>query len=200
MLARVLPGLEAIAEHYGLSFAATLTGFKWISRAPDLVYGFEEALGYLVDPEVVRDKDGISAALAMLELIATARARGNTLADVLTEFEETFGYFRSTQISVRVDDLSVIGRTMTSLRESPPLAVGDVAIDRTDDLLHGTEELPPGDVLRFWLSDGSRVIVRPSGTEPKIKVYVDVRGTSAADADALLRQTAAGVGPLLGQE
>ena len=168
------PGLQAVAEHYGLDFHATLTGFKWISRAPGIVYGFEEALGYLVNPETVRDKDGISAAVAFLGLATAARAEGRTVADLLQEFRDTFGAFASDQISVRVTDLGEIGGIMASLRAQPPSAVGEVAVSRIDDLLEGVDGLPPGDVLRIWLEDGSRLIVRPSGTEPKIKCYLEV--------------------------
>ncbi|KXC04701.1 phospho-sugar mutase [Microbacterium hominis] len=180
------PGLHAVAEHYGLDFHATLTGFKWISRAPGILFGFEEALGYLVNPETVRDKDGISAAIAILGMIAEARERGEGLGDLLRRFQDTFGFFASGQVSLRVDDLSVIGRIMSALRAAPPTRLGEVAVERIDDLLTGVDGFPPGDVLRLWLDDGSRLIVRPSGTEPKLKAYLDVRGTSAADAQAHL--------------
>ena len=193
------PGLAAVAEHYGLAFHATLTGFKWISRAPGIVYGFEEALGYLVNPGTVRDKDGISAAVAMLELASEARGRGASLADLLDEFAQTFGHFASDQISVRVDDITVIGRIMAALRADPPGRVGATAVTRVDDLLEGVDGLPPGDVLRLWLADGSRLIVRPSGTEPKLKLYLDVRGDSAADADARIAALGAGARALLDQ-
>jgi phosphomannomutase len=191
------PGLQAIAEHYGLSFHATLTGFKWISRAPGIVYGFEEALGYLVNPETVRDKDGVSAAVAMLGMVSEARDRGLTLSGLIDEFESTFGYFASDQISVRVDDLSIIGRIMTALRERHPDRIGETEVERVDDLLNGFEDLPPGDVLRFWLADGSRVIVRPSGTEPKLKLYLDVRGDSSDDAAARIAALSAGAREML---
>ena len=191
------PGLAAVAEHYGLAFHATLTGFKWISRAPGIVYGFEEALGYLVNPDTVRDKDGISAAVAVLGLACEARGRGASLADLLDEFAQTFGHFASDQISVRVDDIAVIGRIMAALRADPPARVGETAVTRVDDLLDGVDGLPPGDVLRLWLADGSRLIVRPSGTEPKLKLYLDVRGDSADDADARIAALAAGARALL---
>jgi len=191
------PGLAAVAEHHGLGFHATLTGFKWISRAPGIVYGFEEALGYLVNPETVRDKDGISAAVAMLGMVAEARGRGATLTDLWNEFSETFGHFASDQISVRVDDISVIGRIMTALRAQHPTRIGDVEVTRVDDLLTSIDGLPPGDVLRLWLADGSRVIVRPSGTEPKLKLYLDVRGETAEDADRRITALAAGARELL---
>ena len=191
------PGLEVVARHYGLDFHSTLTGFKWISRAPGIVFGFEEALGYLVNPETVRDKDGISAAVAMLGMVSEARGRGASLADLLAEFDETFGAFASDQISVRVDDVSTIGRIMTTLRAQHPSAVGDVAVERIDDLLEGVDDLPRGDVLRLWLVDGSRVIVRPSGTEPKLKLYLDVRGDSSGDAAERITALAAGARRLL---
>ncbi|GAA1862989.1 phospho-sugar mutase [Microbacterium koreense] len=191
------PGLAAVAEHFGLDFHATLTGFKWIARAPGLIFGFEEALGYLVNPETVRDKDGISAAVAMLGLATGARERGETLADLLAEFDATFGAFASDQISVRVDDVSTIARIMSALRETPPRAIGEVEVERVDDLLDGVDDLPPGDVLRYWLTDGSRVIVRPSGTEPKLKLYLDARGDSTAEADARIAALAAGARALL---
>ncbi|MGP6205605.1 phospho-sugar mutase [Microbacterium sp. F2] len=191
------PGLAAVAEHYGLGFAATLTGFKWISRAPGMIYGFEEALGYLVNPETVRDKDGISAAVAMLGMIAEARASGRTVADLLAEFDATFGAFASDQISLRVSDLSLIGRMMSALRATPPATVGGISVDRIDDLLHGVDGLPPGDVLRLWLEDGSRIIIRPSGTEPKLKVYLDVRAETADAASERLAALADGARDLL---
>ncbi|MCR2785190.1 MULTISPECIES: phospho-sugar mutase [unclassified Microbacterium] len=191
------PGLAVVAERYGLSSHATLTGFKWISRAPGIVYGFEEALGYLVNPETVRDKDGISAAVAMLGLVAEARRRGATAAQLLTEFQAEFGFFTSAQVSLRVQDVAVIGRIMARLRAEPPLTVGAVAVERIDDLQGGIDDLPPADVLRLWLVDGSRVIVRPSGTEPKLKAYLDVRGESAADARARLTALEAGARELV---
>lgn len=193
------PGLQTVAEHYGLDFHATLTGFKWISRAPGIVFGFEEALGYLVNPGTVRDKDGISAAVAILGMVTEARGRGATLADLLTEFEEQFGAFASDQISIRVDDVSQITGIMAALRARHPESVGDVAVDRIDDLEQGVDDLPPGDVLRLWLVDGSRVVVRPSGTEPKLKLYLDVRGDSREDAAARITALADGARALLAE-
>jgi len=184
------PGLRAIAGHYGLDFHETLTGFKWISRAPGIVFGFEEALGYLVNPETVRDKDGISAAVALLSLAVQERAQGRGLADALTDLGRRFGHYASGQVSVRVDDVGIIARVMASLRADAPDEIGGVHVARAEDLLQPTasgEETQRGDVLRYWLDDGSRVIVRPSGTEPKLKVYLDVRGDSADDADARIR-------------
>jgi len=191
------PGLESVARHYGLDFTATLTGFKWISRAPGIVYGFEEALGYLVNPDTVRDKDGISAAVAVLQLAANARAEGRTLADLLVEFEETFGAFASDQIAIRVDDVAVIGRIMAALRTAPPERLGNAIVESVDDFHDGREGLPPADVLRIRVTGAARVLVRPSGTEPKLKAYLDVRGDSAEDAAARLHALRDAVGALL---
>ncbi|WP_144873690.1 phospho-sugar mutase [Microbacterium sp. 1.5R] len=176
------PGLGAIAAHHGLDFHETLTGFKWISRAPGIVFGFEEALGYLVNPETVRDKDGISAVVAILGLAAEARDRGTDLAGLLVELGDTYGHYASGQVSVRVDDLTVIGKVMTSLRADAPTAFGPLSVASAEDLLQAADGQPSGDVLRYRLADGSRIIVRPSGTEPKLKVYIDAAGESAAQA------------------
>lgn len=191
------PGLQAVAAHYGLDFHATLTGFKWISRAPGIVYGFEEALGYLVNPDTVRDKDGISAAIAMLGMVAGARAEGRTLSDLLDEFDRTFGAYASDQISVRVEDVSTITRIMSAVRAQHPSHIGAVGVTRVDDLLTGVDGLPPGDVLRLWLDDGSRLVIRPSGTEPKLKLYLDVRGETTAEATERLAALSAGARELL---
>ena len=193
------PGLGAIAERYGLDFHETLTGFKWISRAPGMVFGFEEALGYLVNPETVRDKDGISAAMAMLGMAAEARVRGTDIAGLLDELGDEIGRFASGQVSVRVDDLAVIPALMTSLRARPPLAFGRRGVASADDLAAGAGGMPAGDVLRYRLDEGSRVIVRPSGTEPKLKVYIDARGKTSADAAAAVTELEAAVRELLAE-
>lgn len=193
------PGLAAVAAHHGLDFHETLTGFKWISRAPGIVFGFEEALGYLVNPETVRDKDGISAAVAILGLAAEARERGETLSTLLAELGETYGHFASGQVSVRVEDLSIIGTVMASLRATPPTQIGESAIVSAEDLLQAAPGAPSGDVLRYRLSDGSRVIVRPSGTEPKLKVYIDAKGDDAALARTAVADLEAGVRSLLAE-
>jgi phosphomannomutase len=174
------PGLEAVANAYDLDFEATLTGFKWISRATNLVFGFEEALGYLVNTETVRDKDGISAAVAFLSLAAALKAEGRTIADHLDEFVERFGCFDSSQVSIRVTDLSRIGAIMSRLRAEPPSSVGGIRVERIEDLADGFGALPPSDVLRIVLEGGARVMVRPSGTEPKLKVYIDAVGTEGS--------------------
>lgn len=180
------PALAAIAADYGLGFTETLTGFKWVSRVPGLVFGYEEALGYLVNPETVRDKDGISAALVLLDLVAQAKARGRSVEDLLTAFRERFGAFGSRQLAIRVADLGVIGRIMSELRTRPPESLGGRVVDGIDDLAAGTATLPPSDALRFRLDGGSRVMARPSGTEPKLKFYVDTRTATPAEGAELL--------------
>ncbi|UAJ80528.1 phospho-sugar mutase [Leifsonia sp. ZF2019] len=184
------PALAAVAEAYHLDFADTLTGFKWVSRAPGLIFGFEEALGYLVNPGTVRDKDGISAATALLDLASTLAAEGLTIADRLDAFAERFGYFASDQISLRVTDLSRIDAIMAALRATPPSTLGDVKVDRIDDLRDGFGGLPPSDVLRILLEDGSRVMVRPSGTEPKLKIYIDASSDEGTLAERRATATA----------
>lgn len=198
------PALSAVANHYGLDFRWTLTGFKWVSRVENLAYGYEEALGYLVNPGTIRDKDGISAAVALLSLVNELKSNGSTLSDHLEEFSMTFGHFASEQISLRVSDLSEIPRLMTNLRSSQPDFVGGSAVLTFDDLLEGNSDFPPSDVLRFWLEDGSRIMVRPSGTEPKLKIYIDVvsrEGDLAhrtSDAAKRLSTLAEGMKELLG--
>ncbi|MCU1542602.1 MAG: cpsG [Microbacteriaceae bacterium] len=174
------PGLRRIAEHYGLGYTETLTGFKWISRVPGLLFGFEEALGFLVDPDKVRDKDGISAAVAFLRELTELETAGTSFAEHQREFDATFGAFASAQISVRVTSLDQIAAGMTRLRTSPPASIGGLAVQRMDDLLRGGGELPPSDVLRFRLDGGARLIARPSGTEPKLKLYLDVEALSGS--------------------
>jgi phosphomannomutase len=183
------PALRAVAAEYGLRFAETLTGFKWVSRVPGLVFGYEEALGYLVNPQTVRDKDGISAATAALALAVRLRESGKTLSDRLDDFTQRFGAYASDQISIRVTDLDRIARIMAGLRAAPPTELADVAVTRIDDLREGSAGLPPSDVLRIALDDGSRVMVRPSGTEPKLKIYLDA--FDDAEADVASRRAAA---------
>lgn len=166
--------LAAMARHAGVRHVETLTGFKWISRVEGLRYGYEEALGYCVDPARVRDKDGVTACLLMAELAATLKAQGRTLTDLLDDLAVTHGVHATDSFSVRVADLSLIGTVMTRLRHNPPPDIAGVPVTRTEDLASGSTDLPPTDGLRYYLEDDSRVIVRPSGTEPKLKVYLEV--------------------------
>ena len=183
--------LGKIAGRHGLAYTETLTGFKWISRVDGLRFGYEEALGYCVDPDAVRDKDGLSAAVLVAELAATLRAEGRSLSDALDDIARGYGLHATDQLSVRVENLSLIDDVMQRLRTSPPTVLGGRAVDAVEDLAEGIGGLPPTDGLRFRLDAGARVIVRPSGTEPKIKCYLEVL-VPVDDSDvASARETAA---------
>ncbi|MDX3071991.1 phospho-sugar mutase [Streptomyces sp. MI02-7b] len=182
--------LSRIAARAGLDYADTLTGFKWISRVEGLRYGYEEALGYCVDPGGVRDKDGISAALAVAELAAELKAKGRTLSDLLDDIALEYGLHATDQLSVRVADLSLIGDAMTRLRERPPASLAGLTVTIAEDLTQGSGALPPTDGLRYHLAgagpvEAARVIVRPSGTEPKLKCYLEVVLPVPGGADTL---------------
>ena len=182
------PVLGKIAEHFGLDHEETLTGFKYVSRVKNLIFGFEEALGYLVTPDVVRDKDGISAGLLMVSLAHTLAGKGKTLWDYLHEIEETVGAFASGQVTLRLKP-GVAGSTVTtSLRERKLSALGSRSVTGLDDFLEGVGKFPKEDILRYYLDDGTRVIARPSGTEPKVKVYIDTEGATPAEAQSRLTE------------
>ena len=166
--------LAAIAQASGLDYAQTLTGFKWISRLPNLRFGYEEALGYCVDPEHVRDKDGITAGLLIAELANSLQEQGRTLQDVLDELDRAHGVHATDQVSVRLGSPGLIAQVMAHVRAHPPATVGGLPVERIDDLELGIDGLPPTDGLRIMLARGGRVIVRPSGTEPKVKCYLQV--------------------------
>ncbi len=166
--------LGKLAAAAGQPHQETLTGFKWIGRIPGLAFGYEEALGYCVDPDHVKDKDGVSAAVLLCHVAAQAKAAGRTLVDLLDDIARKHGLHATDQVSARVSDLSLITSAMTRLREQPPIEIGGLEVLRVDDLSRGSGELPPTDGLRYHLADGARVIVRPSGTEPKVKCYLEV--------------------------
>ena len=177
--------LSKVAEHFGLGYRETLTGFKWISKVPNLLFGYEEALGYCVDPQHTPDKDGISAALIATNLATELAAQGKTITSHLAELGALYGHYATGQISIRVTDLSVIANIMRNLRSQPPSNIDGVAAKFTD-LAIGSAELGATDGLRFDLADGRRVIVRPSGTEPKLKCYLQAVGDSKQAATAAL--------------
>ena len=184
--------LSALAASAGLRHEETLTGFKWIARVPGLGYGYEEAIGYCVAPDIVRDKDGVSAALLLAWFTAALTVEGHTLLDVLDEIAVDVGVYATDAFSVRVADLAQIPPVMERLRSAPPRELGAVAVAQVDDLSRGDGGLPPTDGLRWFLADGSRVIVRPSGTEPKLKVYLEaVEPVGTPDRLAAARRTAA---------
>ena len=191
------PALAEIAKKYGFDSEETLTGFKYIGKVNGLLFGFEEALGYLVDPDKVRDKDGISAAIVFLDLVRSLKKEGKTLADYAADFTKEFGAYVSGQISIRVSDLSEIGKLMSALRNNPPVEVGGFKVAT---FLDHTKTDRQSDILVFVLENGSRLIARPSGTEPKIKFYLDARGTDPKNADEVLAQFDESVRVLLRQE
>jgi phosphomannomutase len=177
--------LAKVADHYGLDFKATLTGFKWISKIPNLIFGYEEALGYCIDPDYVADKDGVSAALLLANIARREKAAGRTLWDLLDDLGNRYGFYATGQISIRVSDLSIIGKAMHTIRTTPPKELAGLTATFTDMSL-GSKDLMPTDGLRFDLADGRRVIIRPSGTEPKLKCYLEAVADSEAGAKDLL--------------
>ena len=183
--------LAAVCAAAGVRHEETLTGFKWIGRVENLRYGYEEAIGYCVDPAHVRDKDGVSAALAVAELTASLKAQGRTLFDRLDDLAREHGVYATDAFSVRVEDLSLIGEVMGRLRAQPPTALAGVGVTRADDLAEGVDGLAPTDGLRWYLEDDSRVVVRPSGTEPKLKVYLEAVEAVSGDDLAGARGRAA---------
>jgi phosphomannomutase len=163
--------IEKVAEHYGLDFAQTLTGFKWVGRVPNLIFGYEEALGYCVDARRVKDKDGLSAALVVADIATTLAASGYTIGDQLEKLGARDGFFATGQISIRVKDLSIIENLMKRLRSNPTQELDGQEVQFTD-FMGGWGNLPGTDAIQLDLADGRRVIVRPSGTEPKLKCYL----------------------------
>jgi phosphomannomutase len=165
--------LARIAAAHGVRHTQTLTGFKWISRVDHLVFGYEEALGYCVAPDLVRDKDGISAALVVSELAAALKARGETLVDALDTLAVRDGVHATDQLAFRVADAWLIADAMDRLRASGPVTLGGRPVVEAVDLTAGADGLPPTDGLRYRTDGGVRVVVRPSGTEPKLKCYLE---------------------------
>jgi phosphomannomutase len=198
--------LRVLTKAHGMPFEETPTGFKWIIRAGSaeapLVFGYEEALGYAVTPAVAHDKDGISAALAVALLAAELAADGRTLPDRLDELAVEHGLFTTGQLSARVEDLSLISAAMERLRAAPPTRLLGRDVEATD--LAASE--PPVDAVRL-VGDGVRVTVRPSGTEPKLKAYLEIvvpvsdaaavpaaRGRGAEQLDQLRAEMSAALG------
>jgi phosphomannomutase len=178
--------LGKMAAAAGQPYEETLTGFKWIGRVEGLAFGYEEALGYCVDPEHVKDKDGVSALLLLCELAARLKAEGRTLVDVLDDLAVRHGLHATDQLSVRVTDVAEIAAAMDRLRSTPPTQLGGLRVEQVDDLAAGSADLPPTEGLRYRLADGARVVVRPSGTEPKLKCYLEVVvPVEGADQDAV---------------
>ncbi len=178
--------LRKIAAHYNVDFQEVLTGFKWLAKIEDLAFGYEEAIGYAVDPDTVNDKDGISAALFLAQIATDLKRDGLTLLDLLNEVWARHGFHGTEQISIRVADMGAITRLLSSLRQNPPTEIAGIAVDKIDDLNKPTDALPPTDGLRIWLAGGIRIIIRPSGTEAKMKCYVEVITKDSKEAAVAL--------------
>lgn len=177
------PALAKVAKATGLEHKETLTGFKWIGRIPNLIFGYEEALGYLVNPDCAHDKDGISAVICFLDLVNQLKSEGKTFTqsfkEYRQEFTKTLGALVSDQISIRVEDLDRIQRVLTAVRNEPFSSIASFKVEEYID--HQTTE-KNSNILVFYLAGGQRVIFRPSGTEPKLKIYLDTTGETLADA------------------
>ncbi|MGP9844337.1 phospho-sugar mutase [Brachybacterium sp. 107] len=189
--------LGKVAEAAGVDSPTTLTGFKWIARAPGIVFGYEEAIGYCVLPEVVRDKDGLSAGLMVAEMAALAKAEGTTLIGRLDELAAAHGLYATSQLSIRVEDLAEIPAMMQQLRSAPPAHLLGSDVVTTQDLSEGSVAstgLPPTEGMLLLSAEDTRVVVRPSGTEPKLKCYLEVvqdvpAGTSATETAEIRRRS-----------
>ena len=180
--------LRKIAKHYNFEFEETLTGFKWLAKIKGLTFGYEEALGYAVDAETVNDKDGISAAITLAQIATDLAADGKTILDLLDEIWARHGFHATEQISIRLTDLSKVGIILGGLRTNPPQEIAGRLVTSIDDLAAPTDGLPPTDGLRIWLDGGIRIIIRPSGTEAKMKCYIEVIEKDSESAQVLLDQ------------
>ena len=178
--------LSKIARHYDLRFTETLTGFKWLAKIPHLWFGYEEALGYAVDSSSVNDKDGISAALVLTQLATDLQREKRTLGDLLEEIWARHGYHGTKQISVRTTNVSQIDAILSRFRDQTPSSIGRFAVSKFDDLEKPTDGLPPTNGVRIYLADNVRVIVRPSGTEPKIKCYIEVVSKDRVESETII--------------
>ena len=180
--------LKKIAAHHNLEFKETLTGFKWLAKIRGLTFGYEEALGYAVDARTVNDKDGISAAITLAQIATDLAANGKTVLDLLDEIWARHGFHATEQISIRLSDLSKVGVILGGLRRNPPLHIAGRAVTSIDDLAAPTDGLPATDGLRIWLDGGVRIIIRPSGTEAKMKCYIEVIEKDSTTAQVVLDQ------------
>ena len=190
--------LRKISAHYGIDFKEVLTGFKWLAKIEDLAFGYEEAIGYAVDSETVNDKDGISAAIFLAQIATDLAAVGKDLNDLLDEVWLRHGFHATEQISIRVADMGAITILLAGLRSNPPQEIAGRSVESIDDLAAPTDGLPPTDGLRLWLSGGVRIIIRPSGTEAKLKCYIEVITPDQQSAEKELNSLRAPLKAFLG--
>ena len=187
--------LGKIASKNKLVFAETLTGFKWISKIDDLLFGYEEALGYCVDPKVVNDKDGISAAVIIAQLVGELKEKGVSLTDYLDKIGEEYGFHLTDQISIRFTDLKEIDNLLTKVKNNPPTELSGYPLEKSEDL--SSSKTMPSIGIRLSYKDQIRVIIRPSGTEPKLKCYIEVVCRSKNEANLLISQIKAALTKVL---
>jgi phosphomannomutase len=173
--------LGKIAVNAGANFIETLTGFKWLSKIENLAFGYEEAIGYCVDPGNVNDKDGISAALKIAQINSDLASRGSSIFGYLDEIWTEIGYHRTEQLSIRVDEISIVKKMISTLVSNPITAIAGLKVTSFEDL---SKSLNPTQGLRIRCDESVRIIIRPSGTEPKLKTYIEVIGEKGA-ADTL---------------
>ena len=178
--------LRKISGHYGVDFQEVLTGFKWIAKIENLAFGYEEAIGYAVDSDNVNDKDGISAAIFLAQIAMDLKRDGLTISDLLNQVWERHGFHGTEQISIRVTDMSAITGLLAGIRSNPPREIAGRVVESIDDLAAPKDGLPPTDGLRIWLAGGIRIIVRPSGTEAKMKCYIEVVTATSDESQKLL--------------
>lgn len=178
--------LGKIAKSHQLPFKETLTGFKYLAKVQNLRFGYEEALGYAVDADAVNDKDGISAALVIAQLAADLKRQGSGIAEFLEGIWQKYGFHGTRQISVRTNSIEDIEKIMGKLRRNLPREIGTFTVTSFDDLENPKDGLPPTNGVRIWLDERYRVIVRPSGTEPKMKCYIEVVSKTKSDAEPIL--------------
>ena len=190
--------LRKISAHYGIDFKEVLTGFKWLAKIEDLAFGYEEAIGYAVDSETVNDKDGISAAIFLAQIATDLAAVGKDLNDLLDEVWLRHGFHATEQISIRVAHMGAITILLAGLRSNPPQEIAGRSVESIDDLAAPTDGLPPTDGLRLWLSGGVRIIIRPSGTEAKLKCYIEVITPDQQSAEKELNSLRAPLKAFLG--
>ncbi|MCB1273291.1 MAG: phospho-sugar mutase, partial [Leucobacter sp.] len=185
------PALGALARHYGLAHAETLPGFKWVARVPGLIFGYEESIGYLTTPAVVGDKDGVSAAAEALAMLRDLHAAGRTVWQELDALSERIGLYASAQIVVRRERMAEAETLAERIRAHPPTGFGGIAVTRARDFRSPGLAPAPTNLLAYDLADGSRVMIRPSGTEPKLKIYLDAFSEAGSVAERRAQTSAA---------